>query len=66
MLPNTFIKERAKRKAMKLTVQGRCCQGLFQAMQKRLVLCNQSPGVAGANTNILPPRLIASREGEGS
>jgi hypothetical protein len=48
-------------KAMKPTEQGRCCQGLFEAMQKRLVMRRLSPGLVAANINILPPRLIAGR-----
>jgi hypothetical protein len=48
-------------KAMKPTEQGESCQGLVEAMQKRLVMCRQSPGLAAASTIILPPRLIAGR-----
>jgi hypothetical protein len=46
---------------MKPTEQGESYQGLFEAMQKRLVMCNQSPGSVAASTNILPPQLIAGR-----
>jgi hypothetical protein len=46
---------------MKPTEQGQRCQGLLEAMQKRLVMCMQSPRLAAATTIILPPRLIAGR-----
>jgi hypothetical protein len=49
-------------KAMKPTDQWRCCHGLFQVMQKRLVTRKKSPGLAAASTVILPPPLIAGRE----
>ena len=52
---------RVPNKAMKPTEQGGCCEGLFEAMRKRLAMCNQSPGLVAAGTNILPPRLIAGR-----
>jgi hypothetical protein len=48
-------------KAMEPTEQGKCFHSFVQAMQRPLVLRNQSPGLAGANTKILPPRLIAGR-----
>jgi hypothetical protein len=48
-------------KAMKPTEQGQRCQGLFEAMQKRLAMRRRLPGLAAACTNILPPRLIAGR-----
>jgi len=48
-------------KAMEPTEQGKCCQSFFQAREKRSAVCRRLPGVAGASTNILPPRLIADR-----
>jgi hypothetical protein len=36
-------------------------QGLVEAMQKRLVNRKKPRGLAGAITNIVPPRLIAGR-----
>jgi hypothetical protein len=48
-------------KAMKPTEQGQSCQDLFEAMEKRLVMCNQSRGSVSAITAIQPPRLIAGR-----
>jgi hypothetical protein len=48
-------------KAMEPTEQGGCCHGFFQALRKRSVRCRRLPGLAGASTNILPPRLIAGR-----
>jgi hypothetical protein len=52
---------RVPNKAMKPTEQGQCCQGVVEAMQKRSVKCRHSPGLVAANTDILPPRLIAGR-----
>jgi len=46
---------------MEPTDQGGCCQDLIEAMQKRLAMCKQMPGLAAAITIILPPRLIAGR-----
>jgi hypothetical protein len=48
-------------KAMKPTEQGESCDGLFEALQKRLVRSRRPLGLASAVTIILPPRLIASR-----
>jgi hypothetical protein len=52
---------RAPNKAMKPTEQGDSCQGLLEAMQKRLGRSRPSLGLLGAVTIILPPRLIAGR-----
>jgi hypothetical protein len=41
--------------------EGGSSEGLFEAVQKRLLMCNQSPGLAAAFTIILPPRPIAGR-----
>ena len=43
---------------MKPTEQEQRCEGLLEAMQKRLVLWSHSPGLTGAITTILSPRLM--------